>query len=168
MKDLKQRITDKAVISLWLVACVAIIILAIPFIPLILIYAYVSDKQFDKDYRHYLQRMNGTCFFCYNNRKSSVAFARDVIVPKLNPAIEVIFVEGREVKNRSDSKFISRMLYSIQERKGFPYLLKIEDEQVLNYSVNNQFYSTMIGKKQVEPLLAHIDSFFISNSPSSN
>jgi hypothetical protein len=153
----------------------AISIILLPFVTLFfilispsLISSFIENKRFKEEYKLYLQKANGTCFFCYNNRKSSVAFARDIIVPALGSSIQIVFVEGREIKNCPDSKFISEMLYSIQERKGFPYLLKIEDEQVLDYSVNNQFYSTMIGSKPIEALLASINAFYTSYTPSSN
>ncbi|RAK62184.1 hypothetical protein DLM85_24210 [Hymenobacter edaphi] len=54
------------------------------------------------------------------------------------------------------------MLHSIKERKGFPYLLKIVDGQVLPYSVNNQFYNCLVQQKPLEPLLTTIQAFYSS------
>ena len=56
------------------------------------------------------------------------------------------------------------MLYSIKERKGFPYLLRIKNKEVLEMSVNNQFYSIMIGRKTIAPLLNRINSFLDSGA----
>jgi uncharacterized membrane protein YbaN (DUF454 family) len=162
MKNLWSEIKDKAVLVGGVVFIISFILLLIPCIPFILVNAYFSDKAFEKEYRLYLNRMNEACFFCYNSRKSSVEFARDIIIPALEPNIKVIFVDGRNVKSGDDSKYISRMLYSIQERKGFPYLLKIKDGQILNMSVNNQFYSIMISHKSITPLLERINAFYNS------
>jgi len=175
IENLFDKLSNGLATVIKALAILAVAALALPFIIIFfilispsLITSHIQDKKFQKEYELYLQKMNGTCFFCYNSRKSSVVFARDVIVPELDSVIQIVFVEGQEIKYRPDSKFISKMLYSIKERKGFPYLLKIVDEQVLNCSVNNQFYSTMIGKKPIEPLLTRINSFFVSGPPSSN
>lgn len=141
---------------------IAVVLLLTPFF---LIYAYFSDRKFEKDNKLFLERMNGTCFFCYNSRKSSVAFVREVILPELDPSVCVVFVDGRKVNCGADSAYISRILYHVKERKGFPYLLKIEDAQVIDTSVNNQFYSIMIGRKPIAPLLERINAFYNSTSP---
>jgi hypothetical protein len=162
MKNLWSEIMDKAVLVGGVVFIIGFILLIIPCIPFILIYAYFSNRAFEKKYKLYLERMNEACFFCYNSRKSSVEFARDIIAPALEPNIRVVFVDGKDVKSGNDSKYILKMLYSIQERKGFPYLLKIKDGQVSDMSVNNQFYSIMIGRKSITPLLERINAFYTS------
>jgi hypothetical protein len=157
MKQFRRRISEK--VLLLIIAPVALlgIVLLIPVVPFLLLYAYISDKQFEK----------GACFFCYNSRKSSVEFARNVIVPELPTPVHVVFVNGRDVDFGADSKYISKMLYSIEERKGFPFLLKIEGGEVRYLSLNNQFYSIIIGHKSVVPLLQRIASFFNDTAPHS-
>ena len=155
-----ESITGVIILAAMLVCAVV----AIPFIPLIILYAHFSDKQFQKRYHQFLERMNGACFFCYNSRKSSVDFARNVIVPELAISIHIVFVDGNKVVADSESDYISKMLGSITERKGFPYLLKIENGQVLNLSVNNQFYSILIGRKPIAPLVDRIHAFFHSSA----
>ena len=162
MGNLWSEIKDKAVLVGGLAFILVFIILIIPCIPFILIHAYFSDRSFEKEYKLYLERMNGACFFCYNSRKSSVEFARDIIIPALEPNVQVVFVDGKDVQSGDDSKYISKILYSIQERKGFPYLLKIKDSQVFDMSVNNQFYSILIGRKSITPLLERINAFYTS------
>lgn len=162
MRNLWLEIKDKVTLTGGMTFVFGFILLIIPCIPFILIHSYFSDKAFEKEYKLYLERMNGACFFCYNSRKSSVEFAKNIIAPALEPGIQVVFVDGKDVESDNDSKYISKMLYGIQERKGFPYLLKIEDGQVLDMSVNNQFYSTMIGRKPITPLLERINTFYNS------
>ena len=83
-----------------------------------------------------------------------------MVLPLLDPAVHIVFVEGKSVQEGPDSAFVSRMLYSIQERKGFPYLLKIVDGQVLYQSVNNQFYNCVAKHKPLGPLLENIQAFY--------
>ncbi|GAB3726846.1 hypothetical protein GCM10027594_08660 [Hymenobacter agri] len=160
MKRLWRKISEGALLLVIIPVILLCIVLLIPIIPFFLLYAYISDKQFEKSYKQFLARMNGACFFCYNSRKSSVEFARDVIAPELAPSVHIVFVDGKKVEFGADSKYISKMLYSIKERKGFPYLLKIEGGELHDLSVNNQFYSIMIGRKPIAPLLQRINLFF--------
>jgi hypothetical protein len=160
MKQLWKKASEGATLLIILAVVLLCAIIIIPAIPFVLVYAHLSDKQFQKRYHHFLARMDGACFFCYNSRKSSVEYARDVIVPALAPSIHVVFVDGNKVIGGAESDCMLKMLGSITERKSFPYLLKIENGQVLDLSVNNQFYSIMISRKPIAPLLQRIDSFF--------
>ena len=152
--------SDNAVLLVIVPVFLLFAIVVIPFIPFLLLHSYFGEKQFEKECAAFLSRMNGACFFCYNSRKSSVEFARDIIVPELASSVHVVFVNGKKVEFGSDSKYVSALLYRIKERKGFPYLLKIEDGEVRNLSVNNQFYSIMMGRKPIRPLLERMDAFF--------
>lgn len=150
--------------SFILAAIILATLVFLPFLPFILISSHFSDKRFKKAYNLYLQQMNGVCFFFYNNRKSSVAFAREVIVPELAPSVQRVFVEGSRITAKDEQGFMSHMLAGIKDRKGFPYLIKIVDGRVLDCSVNHQFYNTMAGTKPIAPLLAQINSFYTSNA----
>ncbi|QIL78272.1 MULTISPECIES: hypothetical protein [Hymenobacter] len=125
-----------------------------------LISSFFSNKKFQEEYKEFLHRADGSCFFFYNSRKSSVEFAKHAVVPHLDPTTRVVFVDGEEIDCGPDSKFISHMLYGVKEKKGFPYLIKVIDEQALDCSVNNLFYNTMTGKKPLIPLLQRINAFY--------
>ncbi|WP_133257262.1 hypothetical protein [Hymenobacter edaphi] len=157
-----ERLKNSLATILGVLAVGGFLLLALPFIPFILAYNYLEERQFQRQYQRFLLEANGAKFFCYNNRKSSVAFAQDEVVPLLDSAVRVVFVEGSAVNASADKAFISRMLHSIKERKGFPYLLKIVDGQVLPYSVNNQFYNCLVQQKPLEPLLTTIQAFYSS------
>ncbi|MGY3088882.1 hypothetical protein ACVWYF_001922 [Hymenobacter sp. UYAg731] len=165
MENLWRKIPEWLRMALGLVAIPIAIFFVVLALPFFFVYSYFSDKQFEKNYKSFLERMNGARFFCYNSRKSSVEFAREVIVPELESSVQVVFVDGKKVDFGTDSQYVSKMLYSVKERKGFPYLLKIEDAQVIDTSVNNQFYSIMIGRKPIAPLLDRINAFFNSTPP---
>lgn len=160
MKRIGEKVLDRISEGLILAVFLLCAVIAIPFIPFIVLHAHLSEKQFLKRYHAFLAQMNGACFFCYNNRKSSVEFARDVIVPELPASVHIVFVDGSKVMAGANSEYLSRMLYGITERKGFPYLLKIEAGQVVDLSVNNQFYSVMVGGKSIAPLVERIYAFF--------
>lgn len=153
------------VVGAFLLATIIIVALVfLPCLPFILIWSHFSDKKFQKAYNLYLQQMNGACFFFYNNRKSSVAFAREVIAPGLAPNVQRVFVEGLRITVKDEQGLISHMLAGVKDRKGFPYLIKIVDGQVLDCSVNHQFYNTMASSKPIAPLLAQINSFYTSTA----
>lgn len=157
-----KKLTQLGAFAIGAVVLAGALLLALPFIPLLLAYNYIDEQRFKQKYRRFLREANGAAFFCYNNRRSSVAFAREVVVPALDASVRIVFVEGKAIKADADQAFISHMLYSIKERRGFPYLLKIVDEQVLAYSVNNQFYSCLVQQKPLLPLLATIQAFYHS------
>ncbi|MDI6403017.1 hypothetical protein QLX67_13505, partial [Balneolaceae bacterium ANBcel3] len=122
-----------------------IIIIAIPF----LIWSYFDSLAFNKKYNDYLQTISGTNFFCYNNRTNSKDYIEKNILPTLSTDIKVIFLDGKTPKSEYDQRFISKALYSIKDRKGFPYLLKISDGQIIDKSINNDFYNTMNQNKDI-------------------
>jgi hypothetical protein len=140
--------------------------LYILFAPLLLllstfiIYAYFDNHAFNKKYKTYLQTINGTNFFCYNNRTNSKDFIEKNILPTLTPDIKVIYLDGKTPKSDYDQSFISKALYSIKDRKGFPYLLKISDGQLIDKSINNDFYNTMTQNKDIGQLSKKIISFY--------
>lgn len=160
MEQLAEKIKQWIGVAIIAAFFIVFALLILPIIPFFLIYSYFSDKQFHTRYNLFLEQMNGALFFCYNSRKSSVDFARESIIPELDPAVQVVFVDGREVILVENREYVSRMLGSIKERKGFPYLLKVEDGQVLALSVNNQFYNILNGRKAIAPLLDRINTFF--------
>ena len=81
-------------------------------------------------------------------------------MPTLTPDIKVIYLDGKTPKSDYDQGFISKALYSIKDRKGFPYLLKISDGQLIDKSINNDFYNTMNQNKDIGQLSKKIISFY--------
>jgi hypothetical protein len=127
---------------------------------LIAIYSYFDNIAFNKKYKEYLLTIDGTNFFCYNNRANSKDFIEKNILPTLTPDIKVIYLDGKTPKSEYDQGFISKALYSISDRKGFPYLLKISDGQLFDKSINNDFYNTMNQNKDIGQLSKKINSFY--------
>ena len=136
-----------------------LIILALPFI----IWSYFDNLTFNRKYNDYLRTIDGTNFFCYNNRTNSKNFIEKNILPILTPDIRVIYLDGKMPKSDYDQRFISKALYSIEDRKGFPYLLKIKDGKFIDKSINNEFYNTMNQNKDIGQLSKKIISFYQTN-----
>jgi hypothetical protein len=154
----------KPLLAIGLALIALVIIAGLVFLVFVFVSAYFSSKRFNKEYKDFLSRMNGCRFFFYNNRRNSVAFAKETVVPLLDSTTKVVFVDGEEIiACGDDTKFISHMLYNVKEKRGFPYLIKITDSQALDYSVNNVFYNTMVSKRPLEPLLNSISSFYNSS-----
>ncbi|WP_375434055.1 hypothetical protein [uncultured Hymenobacter sp.] len=162
VNKITESLSSLVVGSFILAVIIIATIIFLPFLPFVLISSHFSNKRFQEEYNLYLQQIDGMCFFFYNNRKSSVAFAREIIIPELDPTVRRIFVEGSRITVKDEQKFISHMLTGVKDRKGFPYLIKVVDGQVLDCSVNHQFYNTITGRKPIAPLLAQINSFYTS------
>ncbi len=133
-----------------------LLILFLPF----MIYGYFDNLAFNRKYKDYLHTIDGTNFFCYNNRTNSKDFIEKNILPTLTPDIKVVYLDGKTPKSEYDQSFISKALYCIKDRKGFPYLLKISDGQLLDKSINNEFYNTMNQNKDIGQLSKKIISFY--------
>lgn len=136
-----------------------LIILAIPLI----IWSYFDNLAYNRKYKAYLHKISDTNFFCYNNRANSKNFIERNILPTLSPDIKIIFLDGKIPKSEYDQGFISKALYSIKDKKGFPYLLKVTDGQLLDKSINNDFYNTMHQNKDLGILSKRIISFYQTN-----
>ena len=133
-----------------------LLILFLPFI----IYSYFDNLAFNRKYNDYLQTISGTNFFCYNNRTNSKDFIEKNILPTLTPDIKIIYLDGKTPKSDYNQSFISKALYNIKDRKGFPYLLKISNGQLIDKSINNDFYNTMNQNKEIGQLSKKIISFY--------
>jgi hypothetical protein len=72
----------------------------------------------------------------------------------------VVYVNGKDPITKLDKKYISHALYSIKNKNGFPYLLKIENGALIEHSINNEFYNTMNQKKDIGQLINKINSFY--------
>ncbi len=140
---------------------ILIIILLSPFLIPFIIFYYFRNKQFNKDYTEYLITINEANFFCYNNKKISQEFIEKNILPFLSSEIKVIFLDGKTPRSDYDEKYISKLLFSIKEKTGFPYLIKVSNgELLLEKSINAEFYNTLNQSKDLSILIDKINSFF--------
>ena len=147
-------------ISLVIVFVIPLIIIFSPFIIIIGIYNSLNDKVFEKAYKEYLNSINGTFFFCYNNRKNSQKFIEEKLLPVLSKDVKLIFLNGKKVESNFEQKYMSKALYSIKDRKGFPYLLKVSNGTIIDKSINKEFYNIKNQNRELENLINILNEFY--------
>ncbi len=135
------------------------ILLSPLFIPL-MIYGVIQNYFFRKKYKAYLQSIEGKKFFVYNSRTNSYSYIKNNLLPQLPKDVEIIYLNGKVPITNLNKKYISHALYSIKNRKGFPYLLRVENGEMIDTSINNAFYNTKNQNKDIQLLLNQIDQFF--------
>ncbi len=141
--------------------------LLFPILIVQLIIGLFNNKTFNKGYLMYLQSIEGTMFFCYNNRKTSIHFIEQEIIPKLSPEIKIIFVNGRKLQTEYNTGYLSHALYQIKRTVGFPYLLKVVDGKMADYSINKELFDIINKRKNkniyIDQLMDRINAFYSSS-----
>jgi len=160
LKSIGQIIT----VILFIILSIGLVILLSPFLVPFFIYSYFKESVFKTDYRHYLQSIEGKKIFCYNSRTNSNSYIKENILPKLTADTEIVYVNGKDPITKLDKKYISHALYSINNKKGFPYLLKVENGKIIDQSINNEFYNTIHQRKDITLLVEKINSFYQTTS----
>ena len=124
---------------------------------------HFQRKKFEKKYSKFLNENNGKNFFCYNNRKNSIQFIKNDILPNLNEGIEIVYLNGKKIESKYESQFISEALYGLKHYNKFPHLMKIRNGQLIDKSINNPFYGVLNMNKSKTELLNKINQFFELN-----
>jgi len=135
----------------------------IVFLPVLIIgtpLTYYFDWRREKDLKKYLLGLGDKNFFCYNNRTDAKDFIERELIPKLDKEVELIYLDGREPKSKYIRDKISLALYKFKNYTRFPHLLKVRDGQIIDESINNEFFNTMSQNKPMDNLLADIHKFF--------
>lgn len=144
------------------ISSLLLFIVLLPATLFTLLSGYVSNRSFSKCYKAYLTTLEGTKFFCYNNRSDSMVFIEREVLPRLDSDINVVFLEGRTPKSAFEQVFISKALYEVKDKKGFPYLLKVVNGEVIDYSINNEFFNVKNQGKSMDELLKKVSLFYTS------
>lgn len=135
-------------------------LIMIVIIPLLVLLSRSNGTGNDHAYRAYLQSIEGTKFFCYNNRRDSEEYIERSIIPNLPSDVKLIYLDGKTPLSDYEEKYISITLYRIKDREGFPYLLKVVDGEMLDCSVNNEFYNMLNQHKNPDKLFRQISEFY--------
>ena len=116
---------------------------------------------FEKKYAEFLVHNDNLNFFCYNNRKNAKEFIEVEIIPYLNNKIEIVFLNGKTVENKSFPKeFLSNAIHQLKNYSKFPHLMKIRNGKLIDKSINTIFYSIKNQNKSKDNLMKEIDDFF--------
>ncbi|EMJ46484.1 hypothetical protein LEP1GSC161_3979 [Leptospira santarosai str. CBC1416] len=146
-------------ILIFLTFC-GLFILFSPFVLWIYLASKKADKKKRKKYDSLIQHIKDGNFFCYNNKIKTKTFIEANILPKLQSDIRIIFLDGRIPKSKFDPRNISLLLDHIEDKKGFPYLIKITDGVYKDKSVNNELHNTINQKKDIRLIINSIHSFY--------
>ncbi|AEA42636.1 hypothetical protein [Fluviicola taffensis] len=148
------------IISIVAVFLIAGFIVFLPiFIPM-MIYGKIQNYSFKKKFHAYLQSIEGEKIFVYNSRTNSHSYIKQTILPQLPKNVALVYLNGRIPQSKFETKYISHALYSIKDKKGFPYLLKVENGKMIDKSINNTFYNTKNQNKDIQLLLNQINQFY--------
>ncbi len=157
---LMKKFTNSTNIVFLLIIGLGFIILVLPFIfiswPIIHFQNKLSDIKLEK----YLLKLGDKNFLCYNNREDAKDFIENKLLPKLDRNIEVIYLDGLEPKSNYAKEQISLTLYKLKKYNRFPHLLKIRGGQIIDESINNEFFNTMRQNKSIDNLVETINKFF--------
>ncbi len=144
---------------------VIVLIAGSPIIILLFIWnrnpiGYFQRKRKEKKFAEFLVEHNGKNFFCYNNREDAKKYIEDKVIPNLSDKIEIIYLNGRKVESEYDENAISKALYNLKYYEGFPHLMKIRNNKLIEKSINNSFYNMMNLNKSKNNFLLEINNFF--------
>ena len=159
-KFMMKKLTD--VLGIVLLGSV-ILVFAIIAIPIYLLWSpfgYYFDWLRKRRFEEYLLELGDKNFFCYNNRIDAKAFIEKELIPRLDQSVEILYLDGHEVKSSYFREYMSMALYSLKSYQRFPHLIKIRDGKMIDESVNNEFFNTMNQNKPLDKLLADVHSFF--------
>jgi len=147
------------ILPLLLIVLLGLLIL-LPFLPFIYYRDKKSNAAFQKDYKLYLDGIEGHRMFCYNSRANSKEFVEANILLMLPPEVNVIFLNGKTPESTYDAKYISAMLHTLKSKGGFPYLMKVSNGKLEHMSVNAQVYQMAYYKRDSPELLSMINGFY--------
>ena len=150
------------VLGLTLLGCVMLVVsfIALPFFLVWLPFGVYYDWQRNRGFKKYLLELGDKNFFCYNSRADAKDFIEKELLPRLDVGVDVLYLDGREVKSSYERKFMSMALYKLKDYRRFPHLLKIRNGEMIDESINNEFFNTKNQGKPIEKLAADIHSFF--------
>lgn len=147
---------------------IGVLIILSPLLVPVIIYGFIQNRLFRKEYKTYLKSIEGTKLFVYNSRTNNHSYVKQFILPELPGDVEIVYLNGKDPISNLNKKYISHALYSIKDRKGFPYLLRVENGEINDKSINNAFYNTKNQNKDIQLLLDQIDQFFKTPDNSTN
>jgi hypothetical protein len=144
------------------------ILLIISFFTVVLsvsyIYNFFTCKIKGNRFKKFLKLAGGSMFFFYNNKKNFKEFIISTIIPQLSQEIKIIHFEGHRLNRNNQSKLMMEMLNQTPNQVGFPYLIKIANNQLISISINKEIFDTLNHNEPVSELFNKINAFYLSKS----
>lgn len=153
---------DKVVIVLFFVIMIPLLLVFIVIFFLFLPFLYFIDipnrkrkKQFLLEYSLYLKEIEGSVFFCYSNRKNTLTPIQEIVIPKLDKSINIVFLNGRSLQTNHNIKFISHAIH-MKSVKGFPFIMKVINSEMKYVSLHDELYSAINKKSSFDYFLEKV------------
>jgi hypothetical protein len=166
-RSLFRGIPAVIIMALILLGFAILFVLLLPLMLILTIHDGIHSAKFKKQYDVFLQQNDGAEFFCYTNRQNSEHFVQTHVLPSLDPTINVIHLVDRNPITHYEQAFISHMLLNIRQ-VGFPNIMKVSNNAVLDISLHNELYSTTNQNKDpdtfVECLRRNLDTLRASHA----
>ncbi len=156
---LLKTIRDIIGVVIILIPALLLLVLCLPFILLALSFSRRNEERFNIEYHNFLVGLNGATFFWYSDKRTTLYFIEDMLLPGLKPEIEIIKLQGKKLITAHDHRYISRLIANAKTEGGIPYIIKIVNGTVISKSINNEVYNAINGRMRGQELLALIDEF---------
>lgn len=140
------------------------IILSPILVPLIT-FALLREWYREAKFRRFLKRNEGAKYFCYPSKETGVKFAREVLIPKLNPDVHIVYLSQRGLTVLdAESEMSARIgrTAGAGKRSNYPCVVKIVNGKIVARPVNREFYLAIEAGKGANDLLSQISEFFDS------
>ncbi|MEO6524005.1 MAG: hypothetical protein ABIN91_20140 [Mucilaginibacter sp.] len=128
----------------------------------IIVFLFYQSKQTAAKWpaSNYLLELEGKNFFCYNNKKDVQDAIEIILIPLLASNFEIIFLNGKNPESDYEEWLIKHILYNFKHYSKFPHLFKVRNGEIIELSINNEFYNTIDQNKPMSALINIIDAFF--------
>ena len=132
---------------------ILLVILASPLLfPLLVggvIATWINKKQFKQRYKLFLDAHDNMVFFCYSDRSNKHDLVEQQILPRLDPSINVIFVQESKPDSDFDTRCISYMLDNVSNN-GCPNLMRISNGKVIDIALEKPIREAFSGNSDIE------------------
>lgn len=154
------RLSQAFTTILLILVGIVVFTISLPFFIISLPFIWINELRFHKGYTRYINSLEGKNFFCYNNKATSKLFIEQEIIPNLPDSIEIIYLNGRTPESNYEKKYISRILYQFKNYQGFPQLLKIRNNKLIDASIRGDVFNSINQNKAPEKLFRKLLDFY--------
>ncbi|MEQ8926435.1 MAG: hypothetical protein RLO81_11515 [Fulvivirga sp.] len=155
-----KKVIEILKLTPWVILGGLFMLISLPFMLIAQPFIWIANRTRERQFKKYLEQLEGKNFFCYNNKSKSLDFIENNILPNLPESVEVIFLNGRTPESEYERKFISHALYGFKNYHGFPHLLKIRNGSTIDESMNNKLFNTIHQNKPIDEVFEHMNNFF--------
>lgn len=137
-----------------------LVFIAIPFTVVMSPFDYLGNRKFEKEYKQFLETIEGENFFIYNNRKKALDFIQNEVLGKLPSKIKVFYLDGRKLENEQKGEYYSVMIKRLNNYTKFPHLMKVRNGKVVDVSINQELFNWKNQGKNSNQFFELVDVFF--------